>query len=67
MIVGVGTPSDTHFNVTVRPIQDFAADEVTLSISAGSVEKIRKKFASDSTLNFKAYFQSLIEKVRKIH
>ena len=41
--VGVGTPSDTHFNVTFWPIQDLAADEVMLSIFAGSVTKILKE------------------------
>lgn len=41
--VDVGTPSDTHFYVTVRPIHDLAADEVTLSIYAGSGKKILQK------------------------
>ncbi len=38
MSVGVGTPSDTHFNVIVCPIQELAADEEMLSIFAGSVK-----------------------------
>ena len=41
--VGVGIPSDTHLNVTVLPIQDLVADEVMLSIFAGSVKKILKR------------------------
>ena len=38
--VGVGTPSDTHFNVTAWPIQDFWVDELTSCIVGGSKEQL---------------------------
>ena len=38
-IVGVGKPSDTHFNVTVWPMQDLDVDEVMFRMVALSVEQ----------------------------
>ena len=52
MSVGVGTPSDSHFNVTFCPIQDLAADEVMFSMFAGSVKKIVKKTNNKSYRKF---------------
>ena len=39
MIVGVGKPSDTHFNVTVWPMQDLDVDDVMFRMVALSVEQ----------------------------
>jgi len=39
--VGIGTPSDTHVNVTVWPIQDLEAD-VVASFIVGGTEKLNK-------------------------
>ena len=44
--VGVGTPSDTHVNVTVWPIHDLDTEEEKLSIVAVSVDKMATKLVT---------------------
>ena len=44
--VGVGTPSETHINVTFWPIHDLETEEDTLSIIAVSVDKIATKLVT---------------------
>ena len=39
VIVGVGKPSDTHFSVTVWPMQDLDVDEVMFRMVALSVDR----------------------------
>ena len=48
--VGVGTPSDTHFNVTLFPIHDLDTEEEMLLIVAASVDKVEGEIMHSKVL-----------------